>query len=72
MDDAALRAAFEPHSTALAQSAQGDSVLSRPDFQAVLQDGAYALQLGRQDLISELMKLYMKERLGMRELALKP
>ena len=72
MDDAALRAAFEPHSAALAHGAQGDSVLSGPDFQAVLQDGAYARQLGRQDLISELMKLYMKERLGMRELALKP
>jgi hypothetical protein len=72
MDDAALRTAFEPHSTALANGAQGDSVLSRPDFQAVLKDGAYARQLGRQDLISELMKLYMKERLGVRELALKP
>jgi hypothetical protein len=72
MDDAALRAAFEPHASALANGAHGDSVLANPDFQAVLKDGAYARQLGRRDLISELMKLYMKERLGMRDPALKP
>jgi hypothetical protein len=72
LDDAALRAAFGPHSSALADSASGDSVLSHADFQAVLKDGAYAQRLGREDLISELMKLYMKERLGMRNLALKP
>jgi hypothetical protein len=71
MDDAALRAAFEPHSAALANGAQG-GVFSNADFQAVLKDGAYARQLGRKDLISELMKLYMKECLGMRDLALKP
>ena len=70
MDDAALRAAFEPHAIALANS--GDSLLSHPDFQAVLKDGAYARQLGRADLISELMKLYMKERLGMRDQVLTP
>jgi hypothetical protein len=72
MDDAALRAAFMPHATALANSAGDDSLLSKADFQAVLQNDAYAQQLGREDLISELMKLYMKERLGMRDLALKP
>ena len=72
MDDATLRAAFGPHAAALAHNAQGDSVLANSDFQAVLKDGAYAQQLGRQDLISELMKLYMKERLGMRDLALQP
>jgi hypothetical protein len=72
MDDDALRAAFEPHAAALANSARGDSVLSGKDFQAVLKDGAYARQLGRADLISELMKLYMKERLGIRDPALKP
>ena len=72
MDDDALRAAFGPHAAALASGAPGDSVLSTPDFQAVLQDGAYARQLGRLDLISELMKLYLKECLGMRDLAHKP
>ena len=72
MDDAALHAAFEPHSVALANSARGDSLLSSPDFQSVLKDGAYTRQLGREELISELMKLYMKERLGMRDLALTP
>jgi hypothetical protein len=70
MDDAALRAAFGPQSAAL--SADGDNLLSHADFQAVLKDGAYAQQLGREELISELMKLHMKERLGMRDLALKP
>ena len=70
MDDAALRTAFGPQSDALANSAHGDSVLSGPDFQAVLKDGAYAQQLGREELISELLKLYMKKRLGMRNLAL--
>jgi len=72
MDDAALRTAFEPHAAALASSARNDSVLAGADFQAVLKDGAYAQQLGRADLISELMKLYMKERLGIRDPALKP
>ena len=72
MEDAALRTAFEPHAAALANSARSDSVLSSADFQAVLKDGAYARQLERADLISELMKLYMKERLGMRDLALNP
>ncbi|MCL2124106.1 MAG: hypothetical protein FWH34_08430, partial [Desulfovibrionaceae bacterium] len=70
MDDAALRTAFEPHAAALANSAQGDSVLSGSDFRAVLKDGAYARQLRREELISELMKLYMKERLGIRDPAL--
>jgi hypothetical protein len=69
MDDAALRAAFEPHAAALASAAHGDSLLSGADFQAVLKDGAYARQVGREELISELMKLYMKERLGMPNLA---
>ena len=72
MDDAALRAAFEPHAASLANSAQGDRLLATPDFQDVLKDGAYAGRLGRLDLISELMKLYMKERLGMRDLAPRP
>jgi hypothetical protein len=72
MDESALRTAFEPHSAALTNSSHGDAVLSHADFQAVLKDGAYARQLGREDLISELMKLYMKERLGMRNPALKP
>jgi hypothetical protein len=72
MDDAALRAAFEPHAAALANGTHKDSLLEKADFQAVLQNGAYALQLGREDLISELLKLYMKERLGMRDPALKP
>jgi hypothetical protein len=72
MDDAALRMAFGPHAAALANGAHGDSLLSKADFQAVLQNGAYVQQLGREDLISELMKLYMKERLGIRDLALQP
>jgi len=72
MDDAALRTAFEPQAAALAKAAHGDSLLSSADFQAVLKDGAYARQLGRECLISELMKLYMKARLGMPNLALKP
>jgi hypothetical protein len=72
MDDAALRTAFEPHAAALANAARGDSLLSQADFQSLLQAGAYARQLRREDLISELMKLYMKERLGMSTPALKP
>jgi hypothetical protein len=32
----------------------------------VLKEGGYPAELGREDMISELMKLYMKERLGMR------
>jgi len=72
MDDAALRTAFEPHATALANAAHGNSLLANADFQAVLKDGAYVRQIGREELISELMKLYMKERLGMPNLALKP
>ena len=72
MDDAGLRAAFEPHAAALANSARGDSLLSSADFQTVLKDDAYARLLTREELISELMKLYMKERLGMRDPALKP
>ncbi|MDR0466490.1 MAG: hypothetical protein LBH94_03935 [Deltaproteobacteria bacterium] len=66
MDDAALRAAFAPQAEALASGAKGSSILSGADFQAVLQDGAYVRQLGREDIISELMKLFMKERLGLR------
>ena len=72
MDDAALRTAFEPQAAALTSAARGDSLLSHADFQAVLQDGAYAQRLRREELISELMKLYMKERLGMSTPALKP
>jgi len=65
MDDAALRAAFEPQAAALERAARSAGLLSLADFQSVVQDGAYARELGREDLISELMKLYMKERLGM-------
>jgi len=72
MDDVALREAFKPHAAALAARAEGDALLSGADFQTVLQDGAYVRQLRREDLISELMKLYMKERLGIRTLAFKP
>jgi hypothetical protein len=72
MDDAALRTAFEPQSAALASAARSNSLLSQADFQSVLQDGAYARQLGREDLISELIKLYMKECLGMSKPAPKP
>ncbi len=71
MNDAQLREALTPYAASLAGKAN-DGVLSGGDFQAVLQDGRYPAQLGREDLISELMKLYMKERLGMRTLAQTP
>ena len=63
MDETQLRAAFAPHAALLA--AGSDGVLSNRDFQDVLKDGGYPATLGREALISELMKLYMKERLGM-------
>jgi len=72
MDDATLRAAFEPQAAALERAAQSAGLLSQADFRSVLQDGAYARHLGREELISELMKLYMKEHLGMSTPAPKP
>lgn len=72
MDDAGLRAAFAPHAASLENRAAGDSLLSSKDFRAALEGGVYPGQLGREDIISELMKLYMKERLGLRAAALMP
>jgi hypothetical protein len=66
MDDARLRAALAPYAALLEDKAAESALLSNKDFRAVFKDGGYPERLEREDLISELMKLYMKERLGMR------
>lgn len=63
MDEAALRAQLQPLSAHLA--AQDADPLDDKAFRAVLGDNAYAGTLKREDAIAELMKLYMRQALGM-------
>lgn len=64
MNGDALRAALADYSVRLAVVARDDSILSRDDFWKIIKDGAYASHLSREELVSALLKNYMKERLG--------
>lgn len=64
MNEDALRTALSDYSVRLAVVARDDSVLSRDDFWKIIKNGAYARHLNREELVSALLKNYMKERLG--------
>lgn len=64
MNQDALRTALADYSVRLAVVAKEDSVLSRDDFWKIIKDGAYANHLSREELVSALLKNFMKERLG--------
>ncbi len=64
MNEDALRTALADYSVRLAVVAKDDSILSRDDFWKIIKDGAYASHLSREELVSALLKHYMKERLG--------
>ena len=66
MSDSELREAFAPHAALLAQAGQNGGDLASGDFKKLF-EGDYAGQLERANLVSELMKLYMKERLGIKD-----
>ena len=65
MDDAALRAALQPLADALErESTRSGSPLKEEDFQDLLKDGGYVNTLSRQQMITELLRLFVRERLG--------
>lgn len=64
MNEDALRSALADYSVRLAVVGKDDAILSRDDFWKIIKDGAYAHHLSREELVSALLKNYMKERLG--------
>lgn len=62
LSDAELRARLSGYAQYL--SKQPDKLLKEKAFARVLADGAYADTLNRDNLIAELMKLYMRGQLG--------
>ncbi|MDR2726374.1 MAG: hypothetical protein LBC10_00080, partial [Deltaproteobacteria bacterium] len=64
MSDDELTAALAPYCEKLTLLAKAQG-LEGGDFAKVLKNGGYARSLGREDRISELLKLYMKNQLGM-------
>ncbi|MGJ3522176.1 hypothetical protein ACR4XJ_04005 [Nitratidesulfovibrio sp. D1] len=64
MNEDALRTALSDYCVRLAVVGKEDSILSRDDFWKIIKDGAYANHLSRDELVSALLKNYMKERLG--------
>lgn len=65
MSDDDLLAALKPYGEQIAQLAKAQSV-DGGDFDKVLKDGAYAASMKREDRIAELLKLYMKQQLGIK------
>lgn len=63
-DDAALRERLKSFARDLTTRSQKDSLLSQKDFQAVLGGQGYAASLTRRQMISELLKLYLRKQLG--------
>lgn len=63
MSDEQLTEALKPYSEQIAALATQNKV-SGGDFAKVLDNGAYAASMHRDDRIAELLKLYMKEQLG--------
>ncbi len=64
LDDAALRQRLKGLAEHLAARSKEDSLLSQKDFQSVLSGGNYAASLTRRQMISELLKLYLRKQLG--------
>ena len=64
LDEAALRERLKSFSADLAVRSAGDSLLSEKDFQSVLAGSNYASTLNKQQMISELMKLYLRKQIG--------
>jgi hypothetical protein len=63
MSDSELLDALQPYGRQLAALAESLDVDSA-DFNAVLQNGAYARAMPREERISELIKLYVKQQIG--------
>ena len=62
LSDAQLRAQLAGYAAYL--NKQPDKLLKEKEFASVLADNGYANTLNREDLIAELMKLYMRKQLG--------
>lgn len=71
MDAAALRKALGPYDAGLAAQA-GKGSLSSSDFKKLVQEGSYTQGLDQQEMGSELLKQFMKEKLGKPALDAKP
>lgn len=65
MDDTALRAALAPLARQLATQSLTSPELNDKEFQKILANDAYADSLNRNQLINELMKLFMRKQLGL-------
>lgn len=64
MNEDALRSALADHAMRLAVVGKEDSVLSRDEFWKIIKDGGYVNHLSKEELVSELLKNYMKKSLG--------
>ncbi|MEG2005098.1 MAG: hypothetical protein RR014_03585, partial [Bilophila sp.] len=64
LKDSQLQAQLSDFGKYLETLGTGDSIISGKEFQTVLKGGGYAATLGRNEAISELMKLYVREKLG--------
>lgn len=60
-----LRDGLNNFAADLEQRGVGDDILSQPGFQAVLKEGGYAKSLSKENAAAELMKLRMREALGL-------
>ena len=67
LDEGELRKAFAPQAALLEQAGKNGGDLAGSDFKKLFEGEGYAAQLDREALLGELMKLYMKERLGLKE-----
>lgn len=59
-----LRASLLGYSTQLAAIGQSDSILSRDEFWKLIKDGGYAQTLSQPEMLSTLMKNFIKQRIG--------
>ncbi len=69
MNESDLRTTLSPYGAFLAEQAVRYNI-SDSDFKKVLADNQYSFSLDREDLISELLKQFMKSRLGMNAVAM--
>lgn len=72
LKDDQLHAQLANFASALETQSAKDSLLSGKEFQAVLKNGAYPASLGRNEAVSELMKLFVRQQLGTLPAALVP
>lgn len=63
-----LVAEMQPYAQILEERSSDDSILSRKEFMNLIRDAGYAAHLTREELVHDLMKQFIKERLGIHSL----